>query len=127
MKNLFCLLMPVMFFFLLSCDKEDPIEVAHLITDISYEESSSVGEDQEISVTVQHPETCWKVSNIEKSVAGKTFNYNIKTTRVGEICGQAITTEVVTVAFDPSSTGEHTLNFLVNGKIFETRKITVTD
>ncbi len=127
MKNSFYLLMPVMFFFLLSCDKEDPIEVAHLISNISYEESSSVGETQEISVTVQHSETCWVVSNIEKTVAGKTFNYNIKTTRVGEVCGQAITPEVVTVDFDPSSTGEHTLNFLVNGKAFETRTITVTE
>lgn len=127
MKNSIYLLMPVMFFFLLSCDKEDPIEVSHLISNISYEESSSVGETQEISVTVQHPETCWVVSKIEKTVSGKTFNYNIKTTRVGEICGQAITPEVVTVAFDPSSTGEHILNFLINGKFFETRTITVTD
>ncbi len=119
--------MPVMFFFLLSCDKEDPIEVAHLISNISFEESSSVGEAQEISVTVQHPEGCWEVSDIEKTVAGKTFNYNIKTTRVGEICTQAITPEVVTVAFDPSSTGEHTLNFLVNGKMLETRTITVSE
>lgn len=126
MKNSFYLLMPVLFFFLLSCDKEDPIEDTLSISNITFEESSSVGESQEISVTIiKSP--CWIVSKIEKTVAGKTFNYNIIGNTVGEVCTADVVSEVVTVAFDPSSTGEHTLNFLINGKVIETRTITVTE
>ncbi len=127
MKKTFYLLMPVMVFFFLSCDKDDPVssEATHLIANISFAQTSSDNNSQTISVTIEHSETCWVVSNIEEAVSGKTINYNIKTTRVGEVCGQAITPEVVTVIFNPSSTGEYTLNFLVNGNLRETRKVTI--
>lgn len=129
MKKYFNILVPVMFLFLLSCDKDDPVPSLEesSITSIAMLTTSSVQETQEISVTIQKGTPCYYVSGITKNISGNTFNYNIILGNDDNVCAQVITEEVVTVNFDPSSTGEYTLNFLINGKLSETRTVTVTE
>ncbi len=129
MKKSFNILVPVMFLFLLSCDKEDPVTALEesSITNIAMLTTSSAQETQEISVTIQKGTPCYYVSGITKNVSGNSFNFNIIVQNPDNPCAQVITEEVVTVAFDPSSPGEYTLNFSINGKLSETRTVTVTE
>lgn len=121
--------MPLMFFLCASCDKDDiePSAKVVFIADISYMESSSVEEAQEIEVTIQKPTPCHLVSKIEKTVSGNTFSYNIVVEGQENPCITVIAQEVVKITLDPSGTGHYVLKFLINGKIYEMRTVTVTE
>lgn len=129
MKNSLNLVMLIMVFFLLSCDKDDPVPAVNenSIANISMLQSSSVGEAQEIEVTIQKATPCHVVSEVQKSVSENNFNYNIILQGQENPCTTVISKEVVTVAFDPSNAGQYTLKFSINGELFETRTVSVTE
>lgn len=128
MKKPFYLL-PVIFFFLLSCDKEDPVPSVenNFIANISFLESSSVKEAQEIEVTVHKGTPCHFISKTVKTISGNTFNYNFILEGNENPCITMVAEEVVTVIFDPSTSGQHTLKFFINGHLFETKTVSVTE
>ena len=129
MKNLPNFLVPVLFLFLLSCDKDDPVPSTenNFIANISFPESSSVQEHQQIEITIGKATPCHTIQKVEKNVSGKTFNYNFILVGHNDPCPHVAVQEIVNVDFNPSSTGEHTLKFSINGKLFETRIIAVTE
>lgn len=128
MKNLFYSI-PVIFFFLLSCDKEDPVPFmeSNFIADILMPETASIQEAQEIKVIVHKGTPCQFVSEIVKTVSGNTFNYNFILGGDDTPCVTVTAEEEVSVTFDPSTAGEYTLKFFINGRLFETRTVSVTE
>ena len=129
MKNPVSFLIPLLFFFLVSCDKDEaePSVEAITISNISLMESSPVTEAQEIAVTIYLGTPCHSVKQTDTTVSGTVYTYNFVVTGQENPCIQVVTEEVVKVTFDPAGTGEYTLNFLINGELFETRTVTVTD
>jgi hypothetical protein len=127
MKTLNHLFLPVLLLFT-SCEKElvSP-EDQPRISEISLSETSSVTVAQEISVTIDKPTPCHYVSEVKKTTSDKTYSYNIIIVSGAEVCATVIEEESVTVTFDPATNGEYTLNFLINGKLHETRTVTVTE
>lgn len=115
--------------FLFACGEEELVtnEGAPNILEINFSETSSVTAAQEIIVKIEKPTPCHYVSEVKKTISDKTFNYDIILLTDAEVCADVIEEEDVTVTFDPSSTGEHTLNFFINGILFEIRTITVTE
>lgn len=126
MKNYFYIL-PLIFFFLTSCDKEDPV-ASDFIANISFLESSTVHEAQEIKVTIYKGTPCEYVGEVLETVSGNTFNYDFILRGTNNRC-IAIKgmNEDVTVNFEPSAPGNYTLNFYINGKFLETRTVSVTE
>lgn len=118
----------IMFLFLAACEKEmvSPEDETKIL-EINFSETSSVTTAQEITVKIDKPTPCHYVSQVNKTTSDKTFNYDIILMSDAEVCTAVIEEEDVTVTFDPSTTGEHTLNFLINGKLIETRTVTVTE
>lgn len=126
MKNLFYLI-PVLFFSLLACEKEDPVQ-GDIIASITMFESSSIKEAKEIKVKIQKDDPCEFVNEIVKTVSGKTFNYDFILQGDENHCITIYSLqEDVSVVFDPTITGQHTINFLINGRLFETRTVSVTE
>lgn len=126
MKNASYLFLPILFFFLASCEKEAALPEPGIIA-ISFLQSSSVQEPQEVTVKIEKPTPCHEVSQANKTVSGNTFSYDIILLNGSEICADVIAEETVKVTFDPSTIGEYTLNFLINGNLYETRKVNVTE
>ena len=126
MKALHYLFLPILFFFLASCEKEELSREADIL-DISSIQNSSVQEPQDIAVRIQKPTPCHNVSQTKKTVSGSTFNYDIILASGSGVCADVIAEETVSLTFDPSTSGEYTLNFFINGKLYETRKVTVTE
>lgn len=130
MKTLNYLFLPVLLVFSTSCEKENFLpedqQDQPKILDISFSENSSVSAAQEISITIDKPTPCHYVSEVKKTTSGKIFNYDIILVRGAEFCTTVIEEETISVTFDPAADGEYTLNFLINGKLYETRTVTVT-
>lgn len=129
MKALYFFL-PALFFFLVSCDKEDAeLPNGTDITNVAFLTASSVQEPQEIEVTISKPTPCHQITKVEKTVNEDVFDYNFIIPELDEntVCAQVIAEETRTVIFDPSASGEFTLNFYINGKFNERRTITVTE
>ncbi len=121
-------LMPVIFFFLLSCDKDDPVpSEENFIANISLLASSSVEEAQEIEVIVHKATPCHSITETVKTISGNTFNYNFILEGSENICITVEAEELVTVIFDPENSGQYTLKFYINGNLFETRNVSVTE
>ena len=120
------LFLPVLFFLLISCEKEALLKEPGIL-DIAFLQSSSVQEPQEVTVKIEKPTPCHIVSEIKKNTSGNTFNYDFILSSGAEVCADVIEEETVKVTFDPSTSGEYTLNFLINGKLYETRTVTVTE
>ncbi len=126
MKNPFYLI-PVLFFLLLSCDREDPVP-ADFIANISFLESLSVHEEQDIAVTIYKASPCEYVNNVLKTVSGNTFNYDFILQGSENRCIAILgIEEELTVTFDPSKAGSYTLNFFINGTLFQTKTVSVTE
>ena len=120
------LFLPVLFFLLISCEKEALLKEPGIL-DIAFLQSSSVQEPQEITVKIEKPTPCHFVSETNKTTSGNTFNYDFILSSGDEVCADVIEEETVKVTFDPSTSGEYTLNFLINGRLYETRTVTVTE
>lgn len=120
------LFLPVLFFLLISCEKEALLKEPSIL-DIAFLQSSSVQEPQEITVKIEKPTPCHIVSETNKTTSDNTFNYDFILSNGAEVCADVIEEETVKVTFDPSTSGEYTLNFLINGRLYETRTVTVTE
>ena len=126
--KLFCL--PVLLLFLVACDKEEEIytngEAA--ITEINFSTTSNVGEGQEILVTIHKGTPCHYIKEIKTTSSGKTINYDFILSNEGtEFCIQVVAHETVPVNYEPTETGEYTLNFYINGDFHQSRSVTVTE
>lgn len=128
MKTLNYLFLPVLVLLISSCEEEiiSPEDQASIL-EVSLSETSSVTTPQEISVTIDKPTPCHYVSEVKETISDKTYSYDIILLSGAEICTTVIEEETVTVSFDPATNGEYTLNFLINGKLHETRTVTVTE
>lgn len=119
-----------MFLFLISCDKDDPVPASEdsFIANISLDTSSSIQQGQEIKVTIQKATPCHVISEIKKTISGKIYDYNFIIHGQDNPCITVVSKEEVVISdFDPSSVGQYTLNFSINGELFETMTVVVTE
>lgn len=128
MKKLaFCL--PLFLLFLVGCDKDEvPTEPEFNISNIELDLTSTVGEPQEILVTIYKGTPCHYVKEVNTSSSGNTYNYDFILSNEGtEACITVVAEETVSVDFEPSESGEYTLNFYINGEFYQTRTVVVVD
>lgn len=124
------LMLPLLLILFLACDKEEADTVHEPeISGIAFLATSSVEQPQEISVTVQKPTPCHRIVEVKETREDNIYNYDFIIAGPGgdTVCADVIAEETVKVLFNPSSTGVYTLNFLINGELYETREITVTE
>ena len=127
-KILLCL--PVLCFLFISCSKDDVNELKDpKILNLTVSATAVAKQSQEISVTIEKPTPCHEITDVEITSSGSTVNYNfIVVGPTGEtVCADVIQEETVTVNFEPTTGGEYTLNFLLNGTLAETRTVSVTE
>lgn len=130
MKTAQSLFLPVLLFLLLACEKGEVLKDnenadVFLELDISFNEIPP----QVITIRVQKPTPCYEI-NIKKTSSGNVFNYDLiltDTLKADEVCIQVIKEKTLNLDFDPESGGDYTLNFYVNGELYETREVTVTE
>ncbi len=130
MKTIKLICLPILFLFLVACEKDEEVDTnaGPAITEINFSATASVGESQEILVTIHKGTPCHFIKEIKAISSGKIFNYDFILSNEGsEACIQVIATETVPVDFEPSETGEYTLNFFINGTFYQSRTITVTE
>ena len=127
MKALTYLYLPLLLLLLVSCDKKEDASPESKVIDISMSHSSYTKNPQEIAVLIQKPNPCYAINKVEKTISGKTYSYNIVIVDKSELCAAAIAEETVNVVFDPATSGDYTLRFLINGKLAETRQVTVIE
>ena len=128
MKTIYFLSVLFLSITLTSCDKDDVEPVAEInITSITLADSYTAGETEQISVTITKPTPCHLLEEETVIVNGRTHSYNFRLADKAEVCVQMTQNETVTVDFEPAEAGEHTLNFSINGELFETRTVTVTE
>ena len=134
MNTLRYLALCLAFLLLISCGKDEPKpEVVPpageaAILDVQVKGAVSTRQAQQIDVTIFKPTPCYIVKETKVSTSGTTVNYNIILQGNGDmICAQVIVEEVVSVAFNPQTSGVYTLNFLIDGKLYKTEQVTVTN
>jgi hypothetical protein len=127
MKALAYLCLPLLLLLLVSCDKKEDASPESKVVDIFMNTRSYTKAPQEIAVVIQKPNPCYAVSKVDKTVSGKTYSYNIVIVDRSEVCATVIAEETVNMIFDPSTSGDYTLKFLINGKLAETRQVTVIE
>lgn len=132
MKSLSLLFFGLLLVLSAACQKEeiDPSEnstSAASIREVKLSSTTAKGQSQEIEVTIVKPTPCHVVAEVNTTYSGTAVNYDFILEQASEACIQVIAEEVVPVSFAPQSSGLYTLNFLINGKLFETRKVTVTN
>lgn len=124
------LILPLLLLMFLACEKDDLDQVQEAqFTNIAYLSTSTAAEGQKISVTIEKPYACLKVKEIVESSQGKTKTYDFILPGLAKDqgCFTVIGEETFELTFAPSEAGEYILNFLINGKLFETRTVTVTN
>lgn len=127
MKALTCLYLSLFVLLLVSCDKKEDASPQSKILEITMNQRSYTRSPQEIAVLIQKPNPCYAISKVEKTVSGKTYSYNIVIEDRSQVCAAVMAEETVHVMFDPATSGDYTLKFLINGKLAETRQITVIE
>jgi hypothetical protein len=126
MKTLIISSLLVIAAFLASCQKEEPAVQDASIVSVNIESVMSQNTAQQIQVLIKKPTPCHEVSSVNTSVSGTTYTYDILLSNAAQLCAQVIAEETVTVSFSPQATGEYTLNFLINGRLYETRTVRVS-
>lgn len=126
MKRLSYLLLLFTFVVFASC-KEDEVMPEPGIKEVHLNSTSSTSQPQEIQVVIQKPTPCYQVRQVNETSSGTNYYYDIILDSSAEVCADVIAEEVVTVVFAPQTTGEHLLSFLINGKLYQTRTVQVTD
>lgn len=109
-----------------SCQKdEEVVEMEADILEVQLSSNITKSQAEEIKVTIKKPTPCYVVQEVKVEQSGMEVNYDIIIRNDAQICVQVIAEEVVTVNFEPQASGEYTLNFLINGKLYETRQVRV--
>ncbi|WP_299700100.1 hypothetical protein [uncultured Pontibacter sp.] len=127
MKTLTYLYLPLLLILLVSCDKQEDASPESKVLEITMNQRSYTKSPQEIAVLIQKPNPCYAISKVEKKVSGMTYSYNIVIEDRSQVCAAVMAEETVHVLFDPSTSGDYTLKFLINGKLAETRQVTVIE
>lgn len=126
-----CYLITLLFLssLLTSCDKEDEEPVSEIsISNITLAETYTVGQAEKINVTIIKPTPCHEIEEESATVSGNTYSYSFRLLNNREFCIQVVARdETVSVDFEPTEAGEHTLNFYVDGELLETRTVLVTE
>lgn len=121
------------FLLLISCGNDEPKpEVVSpageaAILDVQVKGAVSTQQAQQIDVTIFKPTPCHTVKETKVSGSGTTVNYDFILQGSGDICAQVIAEEVVSVTFNPQTSGVYTLNFLIDGKLYKTEQVNVTN
>lgn len=131
MKTFTYIFLCLIFFTAVSCQKEEEVapDAAEgtSIRGIQVNGSVSKNAVHQIDVTIVKPTPCHEVQSVKVSTSGTTVNYNFILENTSVACAQVLDEETVTVTFTPESTGTYTLNFLINGKLHESRQVVVTN
>lgn len=126
LKSLYPILFCLSILLLASCREEENESAEPGIRDIALSSSQlHQGESMEIDVLIEKPTPCHYIDQVDLSVSGTTYTYDILLETTGEICAQVIEEERVTVIFEPGEAGEYTLNFLINGRQQQSRQVEV--
>lgn len=127
MKYILLLFLPIFIFFFSSCEKEETVIVEEVaLSAVVLPASFSALEPQEIIVQITTGTPCYSIA-VEKTVSGKTFEYNFILTEEDNACIQVVKQHDVPVVFDPSSPGTYLLHFLIDGELHETQEIVVAE
>jgi hypothetical protein len=110
-----------------ACQKEEELLQEPAILSVSVGSTVSMSSPQPIEVRIQKPTPCHQVARVNATTSGTTYSYDIILENGAQICAQVIEEEVVTVSFSPQGPGLHTLNFLINGRLLETRQVVVEE
>ena len=128
MRQLNYLLLSLVVIFFASCEKEaDQVLREPSIKSVSVNNTVSKSTSQQIEVLIEKPTPCYAVSQVNATSSGTNYSYDVILASTAEVCADVIAEEAVTVSFAPQTTGEHTLNFLINGKLYQTKKVVVTE
>ena len=129
MKTTIYFFLPLLLILFTACEKEEhPTVEEPEISEINMTTNSLLNEPQEISIKIRKPTPCHTVE-VETTTTGNTITYDILISPPeGEVaCVQVVKEETFSVQFEPSEGGTHTLNFLINGELQETREIIVSE
>jgi hypothetical protein len=110
-----------------ACQKEEELLQEPAILSVSVGSTVSMSSPQPIEVLIQKPTPCHQVARVNATASGTTYAFDIILESGAQICAQVIEEEVVTVSFNPQGPGLHTLNFLINGRLLETRQVVVEE
>lgn len=130
MKKLTYLFLSLSLFLIAACQDENEVTTVTPepeIVSIALNSSVPVNTQQQITLTLAKPTPCHVVSEVLTSSSGMEVNYDIILESNTQACAQVIDEEVLTLNFNPQTSGTYTLNFLINGKLYETRQVVVTD
>lgn len=126
MKNLSQFFLPLLLFFLVSCDKEENVSIEEANLSAVVLPASITAQEQEIIVEITTGTPCYSIE-VVKSVSGNTFTYNFILTMEDVACVQVAKTHQIPVFFDPPAAGTYILQFLIDGELHETREIEVAE
>lgn len=81
---------------------------------------------QAFTIKFDKPSPCQKLKEVKVTSAGLTMNYDLILYSETNNCPTAKTRQdSVQVAFSSQRTGEHTLNFLLNNRLYLVKKVAV--
>lgn len=126
-KYLYPILFCLSIFLLASCKEEENVSAEAGIRDIILSSSLREGESMEIDVLIEKPTPCHYVDQVNLSISGTTYTYDILLETTEEICAQVIEEERLRVVFEPQEAGTYTLNFLINGRQQQSRQVEVRE
>ncbi|UJH90000.1 hypothetical protein LZ575_13710 [Antarcticibacterium sp. 1MA-6-2] len=114
---------------IVSCDKEDEEPTPEIsISNITLAETYTVGQAEEINVTIIKPTPCHEIEEESATVSASTYSYYFRLLNNREFCIQVLARdETMSVNFEPTEAGEHLLNFYIDGELLETRTVLVTE
>lgn len=123
LSSLLCIL-----FLMTACKKED-VQMDKgrpTVQRVTVLDTVRVAEPQEFWIKFEKPTPCHKSKKVNVSLTGLTVSYDVMLYSETNRC-QAIYTSLdsVQVAFTPQQTGEHTLNFLLNNRLYLVKKVFV--
>ena len=130
MKKIFFLPLLSLLFLASSCEMEkfdaDSASVSPAVTEVAVPASIRKGEQLEFRINFNKPSPCHQIKEVKVKTTGLTVNYDVILHHNGSSC-PAIRgiQDSVTAVFTPQHTGDHTLNFLVNNRLYLVRKVKV--
>lgn len=84
------------------------------------------GEALEFWVKFTKPSPCHQIKEVKVSATGLTVNYDVILRNDASPCPTIYTLQdSVKAVFTPQQTGDHTLNFLLNNRLYLVKKVSV--
>jgi hypothetical protein len=96
------------------------------VTEVAVPASIRKGEQLELRIHFDKPSPCHQIKEVKANTTGLTVNYDVILHHNGSPCPTIHgIQDSVTAVFTPQQTGDHTLNFLVNNRLYLVRKVKV--